>query len=394
MNVFQPLDALHRFTLLTAWLLFSLAGLAANDAGATMSNDPLWRGGEIIKTSVPLLTSVVHRTVHRAVQGEYQFLHGPAVVWFQGEIFASWANSPIDENSAAEVLRFSSSLDGGLTWMPPGMIGPGDPGRESHSHGSFHIHDGGLLAYAARYTGAATDGNGGPTFPDLRMELFAYDEAMRSWTTRGIVADGFWPLDEPKRLPGGGWLLGGLDAWERPVVARSQGSRVAATWAVTRLPVAAPAKLRFAETSVFIAGGLIRAVVRNTKASVALVSTSEDDGLTWSELVPSRFPMGTAKPCAGTLSTGQPFLVCNLFEGRNILGIAVGRPGSPYLEKVWRIRDGVSEQPRFPGRAKSPQWSYPYAFEHGGSLYVVYSVGKEDCEMSVIPLETLQISAL
>ena len=33
----------------------------------------------------------------------------------------------------------------------------------------------------------------------------------------------------------------------------------------------------------------------------------------------------------------------------------------------------------------------PYGYEHDGKLYVVYSVGKEDCGLSVVPIESLAL---
>jgi hypothetical protein len=48
------------------------------------------------------------------------------------------------------------------------------------------------------------------------------------------------------------------------------------------------------------------------------------------------------------------------------------------------------EPPRFSGQAKGKQWSYPYGYEHDGNLYVVYSIGKEDCGLSVVPIEALK----
>jgi len=38
-----------------------------------------------------------------------------------------------------------------------------------------------------------------------------------------------------------------------------------------------------------------------------------------------------------------------------------------------------------------PEWSYPYAIEHNGQLYIIYSVNKEDCEVSIIPLRALAV---
>ncbi len=71
----------------------------------------------------------------------------------------------------------------------------------------------------------------------------------------------------------------------------------------------------------------------------------------------------------------------------------MGRPGAMTLSRMWRIRSGKSVPPRFPGRAKSKQWSYPYGHEHAGKLYVVYSIGKEDCGLSVIPVTSLAVDA-
>jgi len=97
--------------------------------------------------------------------------------------------------------------------------------------------------------------------------------------------------------------------------------------------------------------------------------------------------MPRAKAYFGRLSNGRPYLIAN-YGNRDVLLIAVGTPGGMSLEKVWKIRAGKSQAPRFPGKAKSPQWSYPYAHEHDGKLYVVYSVGKEDCGLSILPIDS------
>ena len=74
---------------------------------------------------------------------------------------------------------------------------------------------------------------------------------------------------------------------------------------------------------------------------------------------------------------------------RTFLIIAVSRPARKALSKVWMLRKGVV-RPRWPTHSKKPQWSYPWAVEHRGNLYVAYAVGKEDCELSIIPLRALR----
>ncbi|MDD4565891.1 MAG: hypothetical protein PHE79_10515 [Eubacteriales bacterium] len=39
----------------------------------------------------------------------------------------------------------------------------------------------------------------------------------------------------------------------------------------------------------------------------------------------------------------------------------------------------------------STEWSYPNAYEHNGNLYITYSQGKEDCVLSIIPIEALHV---
>ena len=98
--------------------------------------------------------------------------------------------------------------------------------------------------------------------------------------------------------------------------------------------------------------------------------------------------MPRAKAYLGKLSSGQLYLLSNL-KSRDTLVVSVGRPGEQTLSRMWTIRHGPSGPPRFPGKAKSKQWSYPYGHEHDGKLYVVYSIGKEDCGLSIIPIKSL-----
>jgi hypothetical protein len=112
------------------------------------------------------------------------------------------------------------------------------------------------------------------------------------------------------------------------------------------------------------------------------VATSNDFGRTWSKARPSKLPMPRAEAYLGKLSTGQLYLLSNL-RNRDTLVISVSEPGEMTLCRMWRIRHGKSEPPRFPGKAKFRQCSYPYGYEHDGKLFVVYSIGKEDCGLSV-----------
>jgi uncharacterized repeat protein (TIGR02543 family) len=127
----------------------------------------------------------------------------------------------------------------------------------------------------------------------------------------------------------------------------------------------------------------------------ALVSISNDYGLTWTPAAESNLPMATQKPYAGTLSTGQHYLIGTITADtdgtRSPLTIAVSKPGETLFSRVFLIRTSVFDGT--PGiSAPNADFSYPYAVERNGQLYIAYT-DKEHIynELVVIPVSSLEI---
>jgi len=344
----------------------------------------LWTGPPIPSdvSKIPFVPGVEHRTIHRASADGYKFLHGAAIVHHKGTFFANWANSPTNENGPHETLQGRRSTDGGKTWAAIEVIGPGFKTAERHSHGVLFEQKGELWTICSRFG----IGKSGRRFPGLKGEAFVLDEKTNRWNSRGIVMHNCWPYDEPVRMANGSFITGGQDKDGLPVVAISHGEDLA-KWDSVLIPFDPRLKPSFAETTVQTVGNQVLAVIRGG-GNVAWVSTSEDSGRSWTRASASNLPMPRAKAYLGRLSTGQLYLISNL-KNRDTLVVSVSEPGKSTLSRMWRIRHGRSIPPRFAGAAKGKQWSYPYGYEHDGKLFVVYSIGKEDCGLSVMPIKSL-----
>jgi hypothetical protein len=221
------------------------------------------------------------------------------------------------------------------------------------------------------------------TMEKVYTRSYELDEASGRWKPLGVIIEGgFWPMQEPQRMDDGNWIMAGISARgdssaggvHSAAVAISRGDDFM-TWDLVVIPVADGLGTVWGESTVVTQGRRITSIARYGSETRALVATSGDYGRTWTPLVQSNLPMTTSKPCAGRLSTGEPYLIgTTTADGggnRAPLTIALGRAGGSTFSRLFVIRrsehDGVVES--HPGA----QLSYPYAIEHDGHLYVGYS---------------------
>ncbi|MEI7728539.1 MAG: sialidase family protein [Verrucomicrobiota bacterium] len=339
---------------------------------------------------MPDLPVVTHVQVERAVQGGYHYLHEPALAWHKNVLHAGWANHRLFEiNVKDELLRGTTSTDGGLTWAPA-KIWAEKPllGGESFNHPVLYSHQGKLWGFFTRWEKEQP-----------RTELFTLDEAAGTWQPLNQHIPGFIPFTPPRKLRDGNWIIGGELLWYEAAVAISYGDDFT-RWDVVQIPRPESIKLMFPETTFLEQGNALVAICRPKDAKTAPASVSTDCGRTWTPLRQSNFPLAASKPLSGRLSTGQQYLITgNLEQGRNLMSIAVTAPGDQTLCRIWKIRHQQSPKRRLLGSqdgkkthvGNSTEWSYPAAVEHDGKLYIIYTQGKEDCALSIIPVTALAV---
>jgi hypothetical protein len=316
---------------------------------------------------------------------------GVGLAWHKDKLYASYGFNKGGENTASEEAHVRVSDDGGTTWGTPVVIDAGE-GNLGVSHGVFLSHAGRLWAFM----GAFYD-----QFQKTHTRAYVLDEAKGAWEPRGVVVEnGFWPMQEPQKMADGNWIIAGFRvakgydvAGNLPAVAISNGDDFT-KWDLVVIEAAPNLGDIWGESTVIVEDSRITNIARYGTKPLALVSTSTDSGRTWTPAAPSNLPMATSKPYAGTLSTGQRFLACTTTAdtggGRSPLTIAVSKPGKTVFSKVYVVRHSVSD--KTPGVSDSrADFSYPYAVEHDGKLYVGYTHKSHIAnELAVIPVAALK----
>lgn len=380
-----------------------------NPTSAELASDtslfPIWDSSVPFPSpqEMPDLDVVTHVAVERAQPDGWHYLHEAAVMWHRDRFYICWANHRELEGNDNDnlIIRGRTSFDG-IHWNEPEIwVEPPLLGASSFNHPCLFSHGGKLYGFfVAWYKGSEL-----PT-----TEIFILNEENGKWEhCQGCGLFGFLPFCTPQRMSDGNWILGGEYSWYDSAVAISRGDDLT-HWDVVKITPPHKGLTYFPESAVIIDGDRIINFCRpdRTNATVftAPVSESRDCGRTWSPIQLSNFPIDEGQPFAGKLSTGQNFLITtNLDDSRALLSIAVTGYEGGLFKRIFKVRHQKWPARRLFGGfsadswtglkgtwvGKPTEWSYPNAWEHNGNLYIAYTQGKEDCALSIIPIEVLAV---
>ena len=353
---------------------------------------PIWSPDVPLPTipHLQLPNRISHIMLHRG-DDDYRFLHESCIVHHRSAFFVAWNNSPRAESESGTVVRWIRSCDGFAGWSDPAPIAPAiDHPTTIWESCQLLSTDDTLWAF----TGQVHSQPRQPAETAGRTAIFRFEDTALHWLQVGAI-EGFHPLNRPQRMSDGRWAMGGQFNLNLPRVALSHGDDLL-RWDVAEIASAPDDRINFAEASLAADGSTVTAYVRSA-IQATFVSETHNYGRTWSPLRISNLPMSSSKTCAGILTSGQRYLAFNMAPkspsvgARDVLAIAVSAPGRKHFCRIVPIRNARSPEARIAGFAKGPQWSYPSVVEHDGNVYVTYSVTKEDCCLSILPLGTLSV---
>jgi len=331
---------------------------------------------------------VTHISVERAQPGGYHYLHEATIARHRDRFHMGWANHRTRETGDHDELVRGCTSPDALHWSKPEIWAQApENGATSHNHPLLFSHGDRLYGFFVCWREEHR-----PT-----TELFLLDDAAGKWEwLKGSSIPGFVPFCTPQRMDNGNWVIGGEDYWYDAAVAISDGDDVT-KWTKVKIPRPENLELLYPETAIVSRGNnRLLAVCRPRGwdgAWTAPAAESSDGGRTWTTLRESNFPLAPSQPFSGRLSTGQNYLLTNSLEDqRCLLSIALTGPEGGLFRRVLSVRHQQWPRVRLfeNSLGKPTELAYPGAIEYDGKLYIAYSQGKEDCALSIIPIEVLK----
>ena len=377
----------------------------------------------------PLLTvPAEHSIVYRAAE-DAAFSHHPQITAWHGVIYATWSLGQRHEDDPGQQMVLASSTDNGSTWSSPRAISPrarDDDGTEITTTAA------GLRAYAETliatygcytWTPLGLDGEGhriphavAPYLGDSsrRVHRHVWTEARVSadggatWGAPVRILDRFVPNLRPLPTASGRLICAGnvtfpytddpsgLSGWQPAGLPRLPEDTIDAPCEWEQACCgrgdldAAGQGVAYCEGAFYQSDdGVLHMMLRTNQPRLA-VSESSDDGESWSEPALSSYTDCGSKTAFGRLPDGRWFGITCPEPGsaRTPLILAASENGVVF-DRHYVLGDAPATSPRFPGIHKGGRYGYPSYHLTEQTLWVIYSINKEDVALCRVALSAL-----
>jgi hypothetical protein len=371
---------------------------------------------------VPLISVPTEHTILYRGEPGAAYNHHAQITSHAGRLYATWSNGLTHEDEPGQRMLFATSQDQGDTWSAPRVLVDRQPGE--HGYGvvtseGLHVYEDQIVAYYGYYdytaygraqkyapqavgknapgprwhqsthTGIMISGDAGETWrgPVARIERFVPNLCPTALTSgrgsgRLILPGNMWfpYTDDPRGIEG--WTIAGVpglpdDYWDDPE-GFHYGSRYR------------NAPYECCEGSFYQTDdGTVHMMLRTDRQYLA-VSESRDGGRSWSEPMLTEYTDCRCRFHFGRLPDGRFFgLSCPLpGSARTPLVLATSRDGVAF-DQHYLLGDEPAHPPRQPGHHKGGRYGYPALHLVGDTVYVIYTISKEDVALCRFPLQAL-----
>ena len=353
--------------------------------------------------------------LYTAQEKNWHFCHHPEIGAFRGQLYAMWSNAPVGEDELGQRILYARSADG-QHWSEPEILCRRIPGEDQPrvlTAAGWLDQGDSLAAYFASY--------------EYETEEIRTDRQGNSLLGKGIVrtrlfaqttADGVHfadPVDlqvplcpnfGPQRTKGGRLIITGN--WAHAVTDRPDGV-TPGSWALhgfdpgqplLRTPVRDdPDYFGYVSQTAGLPGlcegafyqtddGALHMLYRSSE-DYLYYSVSEDEGDSWSFPEKTGFTNCRSKFVLGRLPDGRFYYIGNPKpgSGRNPLVLSLSEDGKVF-DRHFLIESDPCER-KYSGFVKNGAYAYPHSAVLNHTLYVVYSIYKEDVRVAAVPLDTL-----
>ncbi|WP_165452361.1 exo-alpha-sialidase [Paenibacillus thalictri] len=339
---------------------------------------------------------------------DWTYSHHQHVVFYRGKLYAIWSNGRVNEDDTGQRVMMSTSADFHHWSAPLPLLDSqdGEYGEWVYTAAGFHVHGEKLIAYIGQYeykpehlsdgvrnsktdaghirTGllamATEDGEHWSEPVDLGLRIVPNHGPQRTSSGRLIISGNIsYPYTEdPEGLSG--WRATGIYA------AELESEMVDDSEYIHVLPPKMGWPTMLCEGSFYQTDdGRLNMLLRSKERRLWL-TTSDDDGASWSAPEPTLFPDSNTKFHFGRLPDGRFYYVGSpVPDGRrNPLVLSVSSDGISF-DRHTVLCDAPCER-KFEGMHKGGDYGYPHSMIHDGWLYVIFSVTKEQVHIVRVPI--------
>ena len=328
-------------------------------------------------------------TVFRAGDKGNTYANGVALIVFKGRLYVQWQASQKDEDSSDTHVLYAVS-DDGEHWSSPKLLA--DVGKTIRTSGGWLSDGKNLVAYINVWKSDFR--NGGTTIARASTDGLSWGKRVPVTGQDGKPVPGVIEQDT-RALPDGRLVTAfHLQPGLKATPFYTDDPLGLSGWRAGRMAHLSHEGLesRELEPSWFRrADGCLVMVFRDQADSFRqIASQSCDRAETWSLPSLTDMPDSRAKQSAGNLTDGTAFLV-NAPSGSKLrapLVLTLSSDGRLF-KSAYILRAGPPPAVRFLGLYKRPGFHYPKSVIWKDALYVGYAAGKEDVEITRVPLAGL-----